>query len=523
MPWRGPVPGSEYLDDQFPSLGWALADWLDELFPWMLNTDEQVRTLVHCYRIDPDAGRRIYRRGQLMGSKGTGKSPEAAKFAITELEGDIEFDGWDANGDPVGRPRVKPTPWVQIAAVSLDQTDNTYGALLELLTENDGSAADSLGLDPGDTRTVRRSNHRARIDKVTASAGAREGQPITGGVLDETHLWTPQNGGTRLAATMRRNLAKMGGFGLETTNNYDPSIGSVAQGTDEAAANKAEGIYQRKPQAPHVVSLADTRSLRRSLKIVYKHAPWVDIERLIEETRDPDVTEADVRRFYLNETWAGSDTAWTRELWEACTHPDGLGAPPDGDLITLGFDGARFHDSTALIGVRLEDRHEFHIASWERPTEIEDDDWEVPRGEVDDAVEMAMDRWKVVRGYADPPYWDDEVDRWCGRFGAWAKWFTSNRKMMAYSVKSWDNLLRTGGMTHDGSDVLTRHTLNSMRRELTLRDDDGKFLWSISKKAPKSPLKIDGRVAGIIAQEAAGDAIAKGALKKRGARKAAFV
>lgn len=514
MPWRGPVAGSDYLDDQFPSLGWKIADDLDALFPWMPCTDEQRRKLVHCYRIDPDTERRFYRKAQLMGSKGTGKSPEAAKFAIAELELDVEFDGWDAAGEPVGRPRTKPTPFIQIAAVSLDQTDNTYGALLELLTEHDGRAADTLGLDPGDTRTVRRSNHRARIDKVTASAGAREGQPITAAVKDESHLWTPSNGGVKLSRTIDRNLGKMDGFGLETTNNYDPSIQSVAQEVDEAVAKKAPGIYQWKPQAPHVVSLSDTRSLRRSLKQLYKHSPWVDVERLIEEIRDPVNTEADSRRFYLNETWAGADAAWDEPTWSDRRHPDGLVVPPDGDQIALGFDGARFHDSTGLIGVRLEDRHEFMVAAWEKPPGVEDDEWEVPADTVALAMEMAFDTWKVAAAYCDPPYWEDQVDEWAGAFGPVKKWWTNRTKPMAFAVRAFDNLVRSGGMTHDGNDVLTAHHLNAQKRQLPIKDDEGRFLWTIQKKAPKSPLKIDCRVAGILAHEAAGDAIAAGALKK---------
>ena len=44
-----------------------------------------------------------------------------------------------------------------------------------------------------------------------------------------------------------------------------------------------------------------------------------------------------------------------------------------------------------------------------------------------------------------------------------------------------------------------------------IRDDEGRFLWTIQKKAPKSPLKIDARMAGLLAHEAAGDAIASGA------------
>lgn len=521
MPWRGPVAGSSALADQFPSLGWQVADWLDDLFPWQPLTDEQVRKLVFCYRLHPADGRRVHRRAQFMGPKGVGKSPEAFKLALAELEGPVVFAGWDADGEPVGVPRQTPTPWVQIAAVSLDQTDNTYGAGLELLTENDAFAADALGLDPGDTRIINRANHRRRIDKVTASAGAREGQPILAAVLDETHLWTPQNGGKKLAATIRRNVAKMSGFSLETTNAYDPAIGSVAQATDEAAGDKAEGIYQWKPQAPHVVSMGDTRSLRRSLRQLYQHSPWVDVERLIEDIRDPDTTEADGRRFYLNEVWAGADAAWDVELWDAARHPDGDTDPAPGTQISLGFDGSRFNDATALVGVRLEDRHEFLIACWEQP--LDDDDWEVPRGEVEDAVAQAMDRWDVALAYADPPYWDDEVDRWCGEHGAWVKWHTNNRRKMAHAVRSWDRLLRQGGLTHDGSGVLTAHTLNAQKRDLTIRDDEGRFLWSIQKKSPKSPAKIDARVAGILAQEAAGDAIAKGALKKRRSGRAVFI
>lgn len=513
MPWRGAVPGSALLEDLFPSLGWEIADWLDDLFPWMKCTNEQVRKLVHCHRIDPDTGAYFYRRAQLMGPKGCGKSPEAAKFAVAHQEGPVRFDGWNANGDPVGRPWVKPTPLFQIAAVSLDQTDNTYGALLELLTENDSSAAERLGLDPGDTRTVNRANHRRRIDKVTASAGAREGQPITGYVLDETHLYLPTNGGVKLAATLRRNAAKMDGFGLETTNNYDPSIHSVAQATDEAVTAGAEGIYQWKPQAPHLPSLKNRREFKQRTRQLYVDCHWINHDRQFDEAQDPDMTEADVRRFLLNETWQGADAAWSADQWAALADPTKVVA--DRDRIALGFDGARFHDATALIGVRLEDRHEFEIGVWEKPYDVEDDEWEVPHQLVNAAMEMAFDTWRVELGYADPPYWEDDVDRWAGQFGLMKKWWTNRVKPMAFAVRSFDQLLTSGGCTHSGQDTLTRHHLNAQKRQTPIKDDEGRFLWTIQKKGPKSPAKIDARMAGILAHEAAGDAIALGALKKR--------
>jgi len=400
----------------------------------------------------------------------------------------------------------------QIAAVSLDQTDNTYGALLELLTEHDGTAADRLNLDPGDTRTVNRSNHRRRIDKVTASAGAREGQPTTFGGLDETHLWTPASGGVKLAATIRRNVAKMDGFSVEVTNNYDPSIMSVAQKTDEAVAKNADGIYQWKPQAPHLPSLRNRREFTKRTKQLYVDCTWIDHDRLFDEAQDPDMTEADVRRFYLNETWQGADAAWTREQWEALTDAS---ITVGKERVALGFDGARFHDATALIGVRLEDRHEFEIAVWEKPVDIDDDEWEVPQQEVNAAVEQAFDLHKVVLAYCDPPYWEDDVDKWAGQFGPVKKWWTNRPKPMAYAVRSFDQLLAAAACSNDGSDLLTAHHLNAQKRTTPIKDDEGRFLWTIQKKGPKSPAKIDARMAGILAHEAAGDAIAAGGLKKQ--------
>lgn len=523
MPWRGPVAGSKLLEDRFPSLGWEIAEILDEIFWWMPCTDEQVRKLVEFYRIDPVRERRAIRRGQFMGPKGCGKSPEAAKVAIAELCLPVRFAGWDANGDPVGRPWSKPTPLVQIAAVSLDQTDNTYGALLELLTEHDGVAADELGLDAGDTRTLKRANHRARIDKVTASAGTREGQPVVFAIKDETHLWVPSNGGRVLSRTLNRNTAKMDGATLETTNAYDPAMGSVAQITDDQVAkHHPDDVYQWRPTARHIKRLTNRRSVRAALKRLYVDCHWAPIDRLVDELDDPEMTEADYRRYFLNETWAGADTAWDAPTWAALRHPDGLVQPPDRDQIAVGFDGARFHDATALVGVRLVDRHEFLIRAWECPSVDEDDEWEVPEAEVDAAMEEAFDRWRVERAFCDPPMWGDVVDRWDGQFGNVRKWWTNRPREMATLIQTFDAQLRLGGMTHDGDPTLTAHHLNAHRKQLTLRDDQGKFLWVVTKATPKSPRKIDARMAGLLGHAAASDAVARGALRRRRRRKAAF-
>src|SRR4051812_11672221 len=134
MPPRAPEPGG-----RLPSLGWELLEWYADklripsgmsIGAPLIATAEQARFVIRFYAVN-EHGRFIYRRGALMRAKGWGKSPLLAAMALGELCGPTVFAGWDARGFPVGR--AHPSPWVQIAAVSEDQTDNTYVALLEML------------------------------------------------------------------------------------------------------------------------------------------------------------------------------------------------------------------------------------------------------------------------------------------------------------------------------------------------------------------------------------------------------
>jgi hypothetical protein len=94
------------------SLGWQLADWIEAYCchgpgdiqgePIELD-DEWLRFLVHAYRIDPETGRRIYDEGVLSRPKGRAKSELAGFVGIAEAFGPVRFDGWDADGQPVGR------------------------------------------------------------------------------------------------------------------------------------------------------------------------------------------------------------------------------------------------------------------------------------------------------------------------------------------------------------------------------------------------------------------------------------
>jgi hypothetical protein len=62
-----------------------------------------------------------------------GKAPISSAWVCVEAapDGPVVFDGWDANGQPVGRPW--PQPHIQVTACSEDQTDNVWRALLPMI------------------------------------------------------------------------------------------------------------------------------------------------------------------------------------------------------------------------------------------------------------------------------------------------------------------------------------------------------------------------------------------------------
>ena len=347
MPWRGPdYPG------EFPSLFPQIADLLEHYLvvpggvmagePLQL-ADWQFEFGCWLYRLDPEGGRLVYRRAAASMPKGVGKSPFLGALAFAELALPVMFDGWDANGEPVAIP--KPSPWVQVAAVSEDQTDNTYVQLYDMLRDSD--AVDDLGLDVGLTRIFLR-NRPGRLEPVTASSGSREGQPVTFAVLEETQYWKPSNGGKALAATVRRNVAKTSGRTVEITNAYRKGDDSVAEDTAKAAHKRASGLLYFERKAPWVDDLFDRAAVLDALQVAYEGCSWVDLDRIADECADPATTADDARRFYLGWPAEAPEDSWlTPGQWESCRTPGGR---LDFDLpVYVGVDVALKHDTTAVV------------------------------------------------------------------------------------------------------------------------------------------------------------------------------
>lgn len=503
---------SEFLTpENTPSLGWVLLDWYETYLrvpsgpdygkPLRL-TDEQARFMVRWYQVDARTGKFPYRRGASRRVKGWGKSPLLAAWVIGEFVGPVLFDGFDANGQPVGKPWT--TPWEQIAACSEDQTGNTYSAAYAMLA--DSPALDDFRLDLGRTKVFLRDKPTCVIEPVTASAGTREGQPITAAVLDETHLWLQRNGGRRLAATLRRNLGKMGGRSLESTNAFLPGERSVAEETHRAYENGEAGLLYDAVEGLWVEDLTDKRALRKALKVAYGDATWVGLTRIIAEIQDPSTDEADARRFYLNQLVAGHLAAVDPRRWRELGRAEDI---PTGTRVGLGFDGSIRNDATALIGCTA-DGHLFEVKVWERPVNA-GPDWRIPRLDVERTVEETFERFDVGRMLCDPPKWQTEIERWAELRNAGRKaedavvlmFDTNQPRRMAGACDRFTTAIAEGALSHDNGVVLTAHTLAMVRKKVSAaaEDDDGRTRYVFTKG--EDGRKIDAGIAAVLALEAA--------------------
>jgi hypothetical protein len=144
-------------------------------------------------------------------------------------------------------------------------------------------------------------------------------------------------------------------------------------------------------------------------------AEWSDIDGICEQWRDPTSDKSYLERVWLNRLVRSSERAFDILAFDQLADADYM--PPNGDMITLGFDGARWHDATAVVGTHVETGFQMLLGLWERPEMAADGEWEVPADDVDGVIAEAFKRWNVWRMYCDPPYWESTVAGWAGKYG----------------------------------------------------------------------------------------------------------
>jgi hypothetical protein len=489
------------------SFGYQVAEWIEAncVIPdgWRAGepyrlTEEMHLFLERFYAVDEGTGQFVYRRGgQLIRPQKWGKGPFSAAIICAEALAPVV---------PVleyGRFRVRrwPKPWIQVTAVSEDQTVNVFSALIPMIAL--GPLASQIP-DSGLGRINLPSG--GWIEPVTASGRSRLGQRVTFTVQDETHSWLQSNGGWTLADNQRRNLAGMGGRFLETTNAFDPVEMSVAQRTFEA---KAPGTLIDDAPAPPG-SVRDRAERDVVLSAVYKDAlvdrgGWVDRERIhaeIDALLEHDAAQAE--RFFLNRKLATEGAAFDLERFKALKRS---GYPPRGSIVTVGVDGARHDDALAMVATDVKTGFQWPLAIIERPDGA-GEDYEHDLALADGAMVEAMERYVVWRVYIDPQYIDTLVEKWSNRYGPKRiiEWLTYRPRQIAWAVREYAQAIGAGDVKHDGDETFVRHVANARKRVLTVKDDKERPMHTLAKDSARSPRKIDAAMAGVLSWQAATDA-----------------
>lgn len=467
-------------------------------------TREQARFVLWFYALD-DAGRWLFHHGARRLAKGSGKSPFAAVMALVELLAPVRFDHWDEKvpGGAVGKS--VSMPWVQIAAVSLDQTENTMRMVRAMASPANAPALHrDYSLDVGKTQIF--VQPEGKLEVITSSAATAEGAESTFVIGDELEHWTPSNGGAELHATLLDNLSKSGSRMLETLNAWKPGVNSAGESTfndwvlQESGRSKNDSkiLYDAR-QAPHDTELGDADSLRSALEWVYADCPWSDVDAIITRIWSPSARVDDSKRKYLNWPVASSDAWCDPQNWAQMARPDIEVSP--GDDVVMFFDGSLSNDHTALIGCRVDDGHVFTIGVWQPQSVHADDKPMVDVQAVDDRVDFAFATWNVIGFYADVREWESFTkvawpERYRDRLELWATSRGAQQpEPIAWDMRGKDFAFTTAAelaeaeimqhmFTHDGNALLTEHVLNARRHE-------GRYGITVRKESRKSSKKID--------------------------------
>lgn len=509
--WAKTEDGKAYALPEY-TLGWEAAEfaarWLHiedaeegGHVPFQF-TNEQLRFALWFYAIDPVTGKFLYRRALLQRLKGWGKDPFAAVLALFEAVGNCRLDYVDEAGEVHGRP-VRGTAYVQIAAVSLDQTRNTADMFKALLTDE---AIDHFAFNLG-MEVQYAKGGLAEIHCVTSNPRALEGKRPSFIIANETQNWVEANRGHRMYGVMKGNLIKHKDqcHMLVIANAPIPGEDSVSEklieSFNDTIAGKADDrdlLYDSLEAPPNAPLERD--AIEKVITIIRGDSIWLDPETVASDFFDPLIPLSESRRKWYNQVVADSDAIYSPEQIKAAETPAQL---RPGDEITLGFDGGRTDDATALVAIRIKDRVAIPIRVWERPRGVED--WIVPHDQVDSAVHDTFSRYKVKAFFADVSLWESFILGWSTDYGEVLEvrasanspiaWDMSSAKSTTQAHMRLVHALQHAKLRHNGDPILVQHIKNTRKRYNV-------HGMSFGKESRESSRKVDAYAATLLAFEA---------------------
>ena len=190
--------------------------------------------------------------------------------------------------------------------------------------------------------------------------------------------------------------------------------------------------------------------------------------------------------------WVSGVESWLPwGAWNLCQF-DRVVQPKE--RVVLAFDGSASGDSTALVGCTI-DGHIWIEGIWENPG---DPRWRIPREQVTNAVDIAMQKYTVIELACDPWGWRSEIEEWASRHGdrRVVEWNTAAAQRMAPATDRLYQAVATRRVTHDGDQRLAAHMAHCVAKPTPMGD-------LVSKDKRGSPRKIDAAVAAIVAHDRA--------------------
>lgn len=535
------VPKYDAKAKAWPTLGPYVCDWIErylvhgpgDLLGEPVKLDDEKRMLIYAwYEVFPKtharAGRRRFKRVGLSVRKGLAKTEFSAMIAAAELSpfGPVRTVGWDRKGYPIGGP-VKD-PYIPMVAYTEEQTEElAYGALRVMLIDSPIADDFDIGLE----RIMRKDGH-GRAEALASSPNAADGARTTFQLFDETHRMTlPRL--KKAHETMLANVAKRrtgDAWSLETTTAFAPGEMSVAESTFEMAeaiiAGKAKDdaffFFHRAASDEHDLTTAKGAKAAVLEASGSDGVKYGDLDEMVRQILNPPAGDRSYpERVWTNRLVRSADRAFDLERWKTLAKPGYV--IPKGAGVTLGFDGARHRDATALVATEIMTGVQALLGLWEQPFGEAgklDAEWSVPEDEVSAKVAEAFKRFNVWRLYADPPYWETTVDKWAGEFteDRVIKWTTQTESRMGPAVRAYANAMRDGDVSHDGDQRFARHIGATYRRTVNIRNDKGEYepFWVLQKERRDSPNKIDAAVAAVLSWRARLDALQAGLASGKG-------
>jgi len=541
--WQKTVDGEWHLPEK--TLGWGVLAWLSEYVNtpgghddpnrlrfliemseagisvnenMFLPTDEQVRLILWWYAVD-NKGQYTFREGTIRRLKGWGKDPLIAAMCLAEMCGPVAFSHFDDNGDPVGKPRH--SAWVTVAACSQDQTKNTFSLFPVMISKK--LKAD-YGLDVN--RYIIYSAAGGRLEAATSAPASMEGNRPTFVVQNETQWWGEGpdgkvNEGHAMSEVIEGNMTKVeGSRTLSICNAHIPGTETVAEkayvswqkvmsGEDvdtgvmydalEAPAGTPISEIPSEKEDPEGF-LAGVEQLRQGVLVARGDSTWLPVEDIILSILSTKNKITESRRKFLNQVNATEDAWISPQEWDRLALVDPVFALQPKQKITLGFDGSKSNDWTALVACRVDDGMLFVIKVW-NPAKH---GGEVPREDVDATVHSMFQRYDVVAFRADVKEFEAYVDQWGRTYKKRLKINASpnnpvafdmrgQQKRFAFDCERLEDAVIEREVCHDGNPILRQHVLNAKRHPTTYD------AISIRKATKDSSKKIDAAVCAVLA------------------------